>query len=477
MMSAAKSISDARNAIKAACGDGADLDARCEHARTGLTWLDAAAMQDPTAGEAEEIFYLTSLGHWLLRDYERAYERFRDWFGDGIDWQLPKQWLFLGALVVLKRAPDQGYSHALREYDATISWLSADVVERNESPLKALLYERKAFCHLRLGQDHDAEACCRIALRLNQESLGALRILAEVSLGRNEPREAIRFLSQSIALRTRGPHFWDYANRGKALLDIGQLLTAREDLNMALALYPGHAAVLNNLGIVIDRSGDESGALRLYGQAMMSDFNWAPAHNNRGVVFHRRREYDVAEAAVNKAVEIEPMNPMLRFNRSVVRFDNRQYGEALRDAEMAIRLGADYWECRYILAMCMAQFRDYSGAMIMLRNLALSEGTRSADVSILWNNLGVMAYKKEDYRTAHECFSVAISSNPINGQAIQNIDRMEAIMSGQDAQGPESETLDIALDFASGRYVEFSQDDLNTALAAASLFISIAAFI
>ena len=246
---------------------------------------------------------------------------------------------------------------------------------------------------------------------------------------------------------------------------------------MALALCPGHAAVLNNLGIVIDRSGDESGALRLYGQAMLSDFNWAPAHNNRGVVFHRRREYDVAEDAVNKAVEIEPTNPMLRFNRSVVRFDNRQYGEALRDAEMAIRLGAHYWECRYILAMCMAQFREYSGAMIILRDLALSEGARSADVSILWNNLGVMAYKKEDYRTAHECFSLAISSNPINGQAIQNVDRMEAIMSGQNAQGPESETLDIALDFASSRHVEFSQDDLNTALAAASLFISIAVLI
>ena len=44
-------------------------------------------------------------------------------------------------------------------------------------------------------------------------------------------------------------------------------------------------------------------------------------------------------------------------------------------------------------------------------------------------------------------------------------------MSEQDAQAPESETLDIAIDFASGRYVEVSQDDLNTALAAASLCI------
>ena len=56
------------------------------------------------------------------------------------------------------------------------------------------------------------------------------------------------------------------------------------------------------LGIITDRLGDESGALRLYGQAMMSDFQWAPAHNNRGVVFHRRREYDAAEDALNRAV-------------------------------------------------------------------------------------------------------------------------------------------------------------------------------
>ena len=476
-MRAAKSITDARLEIKAACGAGADVDARCKHARTGLTWLNAAAMQNPTVDEEEEIFYLTSLAHWLLRDYEMAYGGFRDRFGDVIDWSLPSRWLFFGAVVVLNRTPDQGYKHALQEYDAAISWLNADVTERSESPLKALLYDRKAFCHLRLGQDHDAEACCRIALRLNEESLGALRILAEVSLRRNEPREAIRFLSQSIALRTRGPHFWDYANRGKALLDVGQLLSAREDLNTALALCSNHAAILNNLGIITDRLGDESGALRLYGQAMMSDFEWAPAHNNRGVVFHRRREYDAAEDALNKAVEIEPMNPMLRFNRSVVRFDNGRYGEALRDADMAIRLGGDYWESRYIAAMCRAQFREYSDAMLLLRDLALSERTRSVDLSILWNNLGVMAYKTEDYRRAYECFSFAISSNPLNGQAIQNIDRIQIIMSGQDTQGPESETLDIALDFASGHYVEFSQDDLNTALAAASLFISIAALI
>ena len=50
---------------------------------------------------------------------------------------------------------------------------------------------------------------------------------------------AIEYLSKVIAIRTEGPHFWDYANRGSAFLETGNLQEAFKDFRTALELQPG----------------------------------------------------------------------------------------------------------------------------------------------------------------------------------------------------------------------------------------------
>ena len=71
-----------------------------------------------------------------------------------------------------------------------------------------------------------------------QSTLAPLRIMAEIKLKEGDYERAIKYLSKVIAIRTEGPYFWDYANRGTAFLETGNLREALRDLGTAHVLEP-----------------------------------------------------------------------------------------------------------------------------------------------------------------------------------------------------------------------------------------------
>lgn len=81
--------------------------------------------------------------------------------------------------------------------------------------------------------------------------------------------EALARLDQAIAGNPGNP---DYRyNRGRLLLDTGDLAGAREELGRVVALAPRHALGLAALGEVLESAGDPAGAGRLYGRALEID--------------------------------------------------------------------------------------------------------------------------------------------------------------------------------------------------------------
>ena len=304
------------------------------------TWLDTAAEEELGEQQLDTVNYLRCVVMCLSGEFNAAYQLFTVANGKR---EVPTNWRGLAVAIYAKRTPMHGYAHALQECNTAITWVKEDETHGDRAAIMSNLYGHKAFYHLALGQYRDAEASCKVAMRLYPDYLGPLRILAYINLQTGDTESAIQYLSESIARRTEGPHFWDFANRGKAFLDVGNIPAAISDLNQALELNPDNPTVLSNLGIAADEARDTSAAWRFYARALQQDYNWAPAHHNRGVLFYNQKEYGDADRAFTRAIQSEPANPMLWFNRGVCRFEQRMYGEALADLSVAGQRGYRSW--------------------------------------------------------------------------------------------------------------------------------------
>ena len=465
--------------------DGAGADDLIERAKLALgnvgldksraaseaaTWLEAAAEVHLNEQQLDEILCLKCLCLCLVGDYDAAYELFRA-ANDGRD--VSKDWRRLAIPIYMKRRPSFGSDRALDECNTAIRWAELDGLEGDREGVLANLYGHKAFYHLQLRQFADAEASCKLAMELYPQYLGPLRIMASMALQRGRSDSAIQYLSESMARRVDGPQFWDYANRGKAFLDVQDASAAFADLEQALKLEPNSPTVLSNLGIAVDMMGRTSEAWALYSKALQYDFNWAPAHHNRGVLFFNLREYDDAVRAFNRAIHSEPDNALLPFNRGVCLFEMQMYGEALSDLIRAEALGHRSWELVYLMGMCRGRLNEFTTGMNLLKRLVDDPFLPSRTLSMIWNNTGVMAHRMRDLRAAHQCFAKATLVDPLNPQAMENVDRTEETMSGQELRATEESVVDISIGPVSGFLTGASPSDLLAAVNVATTLASI----
>ena len=259
----------------------------------------------------------------------------------------------------------------------------------------------------------------------------------------------------------------------KAFLDIQDASAAFSDLEQALKCEPDSPTVLSNLGIAVDMMGRTSEAWALYSKALQVDFNWAPAHHNRGVLFFQLHEYDDAVRAFNRAVHSEPDNSLLYFNRGVCLFEMQMYGEALSDLMRAEVLGHRSWELVYLTGMCRARLNEFTTGMNLLQRLVDDPFLPSKTVSMIWNNIGVIAHKMGDLRRAHQCFAKAAVVDPLNSQAMENVDRIKETMSDQELRATEESVVDISIGPMSGFLSSTSPSELLTAVNVATSLASI----
>ena len=456
-MTAKERIRDAKAELWKAAQAFKAGDATEGSVKAALIWLERAWEENPTEDEQEEIRYLECLAHCTNSDYDTAYENFKKSYSGR---EIPLAWRRLGTIIYMIAALPSDLGAALEECNQAIIWLQENDDDSAMIVGKAILYGRKAFCHLKLDQHADAIACCEIASRLLPEHLAPLRIMAEIELRRGDYEGAIKYLSRSIVNRPQGPHFWDYANRGNAFLETGNLRGALSDLGIALELEPSSPLILSNFGLAMDQRGDTTRAWRFYNRALMHDYQWVPAHSNRGALFFRGGDYKQAEEEFARAIRLEPGNASLWFNRGLSRFEQLMYGECLLDMSQAIRLGNLSWEARYVTAMCQGRLKEYSTAIVSLKTLVLNHELDRETSSLIWNNMGVMEHRRDNLERSHMCFLEALIEDRLNDQATANLARIESVMSGASLEPTEENTVQLSAAASTSGPQGLSQSDI-----------------
>jgi len=90
------------------------------------------------------------------------------------------------------------------------------------------------------------------------------------------------------------------------------------DLEKFSAEYPGFAGPLVNLGLVRARAGDEAGAITLFERAAAVCSHCGPVWNELGVLHARQGRFVDAEAAYQRAIELEPDFAAAYYNLGII---------------------------------------------------------------------------------------------------------------------------------------------------------------
>lgn len=214
-------------------------------------------------------------------------------------------------------------------------------------------------------------------------------------------------------------------------------------------MLPEQAASLMNAAIARSRQGDNQGAIELYDQAIRAEPENADVYINRGVSYHRLKNFDAALQDYNRAIDLiksnNPVNgpnPQLArpySNRSHVHFDLKQYDQAMEAANAAVANDPRLAEAYVNLANARAAKGDLAGSLqdydraIALKpdNLVLAGAYNNrGNVRLAQNQTSVAL---QDYTRAIQLNAAYADAHFNRGVTLQASKPAEAIASFQQA--------------------------------------------
>ncbi|KPL12742.1 MAG: hypothetical protein AMS26_16445 [Bacteroides sp. SM23_62] len=208
---------------------------------------------------------------------------------------------------------------------------------------------------------------------------------------------AIIQFNKSIDLDPQFPRSW--LNRGMAKIGLNDYKGAREDFNKAINLKRGYALAYILRGVANYNLGDTD--------AMLIDFEIGLQLDFRAL----SRVLDIAEIAVDKAIEMAPENVNYYFARGYARFADENYRTALADFTTAVNMVSGSSEFLKYAGATKIFLDDPAGAKTDL-NIAL--GINPDDPEIYYY-LGILMNEVEDQSSrAYEYFSLAIELDDQN---------------------------------------------------------------
>ena len=115
--------------------------------------------------------------------------------------------------------------------------------------------------------------------------------------------------------------------------DKGDTSKATQRLEKAIEIYPQYARAYENLGVIAARSGDRAKARSLYTKAIEVDERFVPAYVQLGRLEIQEKNYTQAETLLHKVMLLYPEMPDLIALLAGAEYGNKEYANALADAQ------------------------------------------------------------------------------------------------------------------------------------------------
>ena len=177
--------------------------------------------------------------------------------------------------------------------------------------------------------------------------------------------------------------------------------------------HPAQPNFSIELGDAMRHTGDLPGAIDAYRRALTADPLSSRAQRRLGVALGSAGQTDEALAVLNTALDHEPDNPLLWYEKAIIESKSQSFGKASDDLRNALKLKPDFADAQNNLGSVLAETGDPHGAESSFR-AALTvnpydSGTRA--------NLGRLLAGEEDWKQAAFQLQQAVALDQTNANA------------------------------------------------------------
>jgi tetratricopeptide (TPR) repeat protein len=166
------------------------------------------------------------------------------------------------------------------------------------------------------------------------------------------------------------PHlFTAHYERGNIYARLGQMKTAVQAYEQALALEPNHAESRHNLAVLRADQGRLPDAITLLENLR----DYAPALETLSLFYAKQGQYQEAEQAIKRGITKAPNNPSLQRNLGSLYMRQGRYREAEETLYQAWRLDSTHVETARLLGQLHQQTRRSEQAIVYFRQVIAAQ--------------------------------------------------------------------------------------------------------
>jgi tetratricopeptide (TPR) repeat protein len=207
------------------------------------------------------------------------------------------------------------------------------------------------------------------------------------------------------------------ANLGNIYLQKGRAGEAIQHYRVALDLNPGDPKTYNNLGNAYMVTKEINAAASAYRQAMKLDPNFVDAYRNMALLFIRQEQYGQALAQLNRALVLDNQNVQIHNQLGELYFRMNEHEKGLQQFRKALALKPDSAEAHYGLGICHGAL-GRTGEEIQAYTQALL--LRPAMLPALLG-LGMAYFNQGNYDLAVHYYRQAVAAKPNDPAILFNL--------------------------------------------------------
>lgn len=139
--------------------------------------------------------------------------------------------------------------------------------------------------------------------------------------------------------------------------------------------------------------------------------------NNSGVALTEANQPFEAITMFQKALVIEPENPLLWLNLGIAKQKTGDYGDAIECFRKSIYIDGNLFEAWNSMGLIYYETNDFEKCEeCYLEAISINRSDPKT-----WNNLGVLYFNMEDFEEARNCFEKSVSLFPQYADALVNL--------------------------------------------------------
>jgi tetratricopeptide (TPR) repeat protein len=227
------------------------------------------------------------------------------------------------------------------------------------------------------------------------------------------------------------PDFVDaHYNLGVLFNKRGEPQKAIEHYRKAVELEPTFAKANNNLGVVLLKQDQTEEAINYFRKALKFDPKLAAAHINMGAALVKQNQFETAVVHFNEALKISSNLPNAQYQLASALLKMDRTEQAVKHLERAIQLNPDHAEARNDLGGQLLQQGETEKAFEQLSR-AIDINPELAEAH---NNLGIILIRRGDVAAAISHFEDALRIDPDFGLARKNLQKALALRGSGDSE-------------------------------------------